>query len=193
MIEKAGSSGVGTSSGEIRTSHVILGIGHSARDTYQMLLRTRRADRSQSRSNSDSRIEQPQEDVNRHKYGRAEYLEILGAADYTLVAKGQRDLFTFCMCAGGIVIPSVCEPNMFCTNGMSNSRHDTPFANSGLVVTLEPHEFGSSHPLAGVEVQRKYEAMAFRNRPAAIILSPHPTRPRFSRRPRVRWRARVVL
>ena len=50
---------------------------------------------------------------------------------------------------------------MFCSNGMSNSRHDTPFANSGLVVTLEPREFGSDHPLAGMELQRKYESAAF--------------------------------
>jgi uncharacterized FAD-dependent dehydrogenase len=107
------------------------------------------------------RIEQPQENVNRHKYGRPEYLQQLGAADYSLVAKGTRDLFTFCMCAGGIVIPSISEPNMFCSNGMSNSRHDTPFANSGLVVTLEPEAFGSSHPLAGMELQRKYESIAF--------------------------------
>jgi uncharacterized FAD-dependent dehydrogenase len=108
------------------------------------------------------RIEHPQEAVNRHKYGRPEYLDLLGAADYTLVAKGNRDLFTFCMCAGGIIIPSISEPEMFCSNGMSNSRHDTPFANSGLVVTLEPGEFGSDHPLAGVEVQRRYESAAFR-------------------------------
>jgi uncharacterized FAD-dependent dehydrogenase len=99
--------------------------------------------------------------VNDHKYGRPEYLHKLGAADYSLVAKGERDLFTFCMCAGGMVIPSISEPNMFCSNGMSNSRHDTPFANSGLVVTLEPELFGSSHPLAGVELQRRYEAKAF--------------------------------
>src|SRR5690606_25527456 len=52
-------------------------------------------------------------------------------------------------------------PNMFCTNGMSNSRHDSPFANSGLMVTLEPSEFGSDHPLAGVELQRRYEALAY--------------------------------
>ena len=58
-------------------------------------------------------------------------------------------------------IPSVSEPNMYCSNGMSNSRHDTPFANSGLVVTLEPEYFGSRHPLAGVELQRKYESAAF--------------------------------
>jgi hypothetical protein len=107
------------------------------------------------------RIEQPQELVNRHKYGRSQYLDLLGAADYTLIARGQPDLFTFCMCAGGTIIPSVSEPEMFCTNGMSNSRHDTPWANSGLVVTLDPREILGDHPLAGVAVQRRYEAAAF--------------------------------
>jgi uncharacterized FAD-dependent dehydrogenase len=107
------------------------------------------------------RIEQPQEQVNRHKYGRSRYVDVLGAADYTLVARGQPDLFTFCMCAGGSIIPSVSEPQMFCTNGMSNSRHDTPYANSGLVVTLDARETHGDHPLAGVEVQRRYEVLAF--------------------------------
>ncbi len=59
------------------------------------------------------------------------------------------------------MIPSVSEPNLFCSNGLSNSRHDTIYANSGLMVTLNPEEFGSSHPLAGVELQRKYEAAAY--------------------------------
>jgi uncharacterized FAD-dependent dehydrogenase len=100
--------------------------------------------------------------VNRYKFGETSYESILGAADYSLVARGQRDLFTFCMCAGGVVIPSVSEPGMFCTNGMSNSRHDSSFANSGVMVTLEPSEFGSGHPLAGVELQRKFESSAYR-------------------------------
>jgi uncharacterized FAD-dependent dehydrogenase len=65
------------------------------------------------------------------------------------------------MCAGGIIMPSISEPNMFCSNGMSNSRHDTPFANSGVMVTLEPHEFGDTHPLAGMHLQQKYESVAF--------------------------------
>jgi uncharacterized FAD-dependent dehydrogenase len=109
------------------------------------------------------RIEQPQAQVNRHKYGdrNEAYERILGAADYSLVTRGQRDLFTFCMCAGGVVIPSVSEPEMFCTNGMSNSRHDTSFANSGVMVTLQLGEFGSEHPLAGVELQRRFEAAAY--------------------------------
>jgi uncharacterized protein len=108
------------------------------------------------------RIEHSQAQINRQKYGRHEYLNVLGAADYSLTARGQRDVFTFCMCAGGYVIPSVSEPEMFCTNGMSNSRHDTPFANSGVVVTLSADEFGSGHPLAGMELQRRFESAAFR-------------------------------
>lgn len=153
--------GIVTSSGLIPASVCLLAIGHSARDTYEMLLATGLPLQPKA-FQLGLRIEQPQEIVNDRKYGRDDYLTLLGAADYSLVAKGQKDLFTFCMCAGGIVIPSVSEPNMFCSNGMSNSRHDSTFANSGLVVTLEPHEFGSSHPLAGVHVQRQYESIAYR-------------------------------
>ena len=153
--------GLETSSGFIASSVCLLAIGHSARDTYEMLLKTG-LPLKQKAFQLGLRIEQPQSTVNQKKYGGdSDYLTLLGAADYSLIAKGQKDLFTFCMCAGGVVIPSVSEPNMYCSNGMSNSRHDTPFANSGLVVTLEPHEFGSSHPLAGVHVQRKYESLAF--------------------------------
>ena len=76
-------------------------------------------------------------------------------------APARRDLFTFCMCAGGYVMPSVSEPGYFCTNGMSESRHDSPFANSGLVVTIEPDETGSSHPLAGVHYQQRVERLAY--------------------------------
>lgn len=153
-------AGLETSSGFIDTQHVVLAMGHSARDTYKMLLAAGLPLKAKA-FQMGLRIEQPQDVINQHKYGKPEYLEQLGAADYTLVAKGERDLFTFCMCAGGVVIPSVSEPNMYCSNGMSNSRHDTPFANSGLVVTLDPDQFGSDHPLAGVELQRKYESLAF--------------------------------
>lgn len=152
--------GLKTSSGLISARAVILAIGHSARDTYEMLVRLG-APLMPKAFQLGLRIEQPQETVNRKKYADPQHLARLGAADYSLIARGQRDLFTFCMCAGGLVIPSVSEGEKFCTNGMSNSRHDTPYANSGLVVTLEPHEFGSDHPLAGVEIQRKYEAIAF--------------------------------
>ncbi len=153
--------GLQTSSGYIPTNQAVLGIGHSARDTYQMLFDLG-VPLIQKAFQLGLRIEQPQEQINRHKYAKAEYLSLLGAADYTLQAKGEKDIFTFCMCAGGIIIPSISEPGMFCSNGMSNSRHDTPFANSGVMVTLEPKEFGSHHPLAGMHVQQRYEAEAFR-------------------------------
>src|SRR5262249_55014061 len=107
------------------------------------------------------RIEQPQETVNRVQYGSARLEEKLGAADYSLVARGRHDLFTFCMCAGGDVIPSVSEPGHFCTNGMSLSRRDSPFANSGLVVTVPVEEFGADDVLAGVRLQQVYERRAF--------------------------------
>ncbi|MGE5191493.1 MAG: NAD(P)/FAD-dependent oxidoreductase [Deltaproteobacteria bacterium] len=152
--------GVSTSSGYIPARAVVLAIGHSARDSYEMLHRLGIPMQAKP-FQLGLRIEQPQEQVNRHKYGQKRYLDILGAADYTLVARGQPDLFTFCMCAGGIIIPSVSEPEMFCTNGMSNSRHDTPYANSGLVVTLDARELVGDHPLAGVEVQRRCESAAF--------------------------------
>lgn len=152
--------GLQTSSGYLPCQHVILGIGHSARDTYEML-HNLGVPMFQKPFQLGLRIEQPQEQVNHHKYGLPEYETALGAADYSMVAKGKRDLYTFCMCAGGWVIPSISEPGMFCSNGMSRSRHDTPFANSGLMVTLQPEEFGSPHPLAGMELQRKFERIAF--------------------------------
>ena len=89
-----------------------------------------------------------------------------------------RDLFTFCMCAGGYVMPSVSEPGYFCTNGMSESRHDSPFANSGLVVTIEPHETGGTHPLAGVQYQQRYRAPRVSRR-RAVVQGADPVGPRF--------------
>jgi uncharacterized FAD-dependent dehydrogenase len=152
--------GLMTSSGHIAASVVILAIGHSARDTYQMLF-DRGVPLVQKPFQLGVRIEQPQEAVNRVQYGDRRLEDRLGAADYALVARGRTNLFTFCMCAGGQIIPSVSEPGYFCTNGMSLSRRASPFANSGLMVTLEPAEFGSDHPLAGMLLQRRYEGQAY--------------------------------
>ncbi|WP_010584214.1 NAD(P)/FAD-dependent oxidoreductase [Schlesneria paludicola] len=152
--------GIETSSGPMACHQLILGIGHSARDTYQMLYDLG-VPMVQKSFQLGLRIEQPQVQINHHKYGRPEYESLLGAADYTLQARGEKDVFTFCMCAGGIIMPSISEPRMFCSNGMSNSRHDTPFANSGVMVTLEPQEFGGTHPLAGMHLQQRYEALAY--------------------------------
>jgi uncharacterized FAD-dependent dehydrogenase len=152
--------GLMTSSGYVPASVALLAIGHSARDTYAMLLR-RGVPLVQKAFQLGVRVEHPQETVNRIKYGSTRLEERLGAADYSLVAHDGRDLFTFCMCAGGYIMPSVSEPGYFCTNGMSLSRHDSPFANSGLVVTIEPDEFGASDVLAGVRLQQLYEGRAY--------------------------------
>jgi uncharacterized FAD-dependent dehydrogenase len=152
--------GVATSSGYLDASVVLLAIGHSARDTYAMLLR-RGVPMVPKPFQMGVRIEQPQETVNRVQYGPARLEEKLGAADYNLVARGPHDLFTFCMCAGGHIIPSVSERGFFCTNGMSLSRRDSPFANSGLVVTIAPEHFGGSDVLAGVRLQAAYERKAY--------------------------------
>jgi uncharacterized FAD-dependent dehydrogenase len=152
--------GLATSSGFVPARVAVLAVGHSARDTYQMLVR-RGVPLVHKAFQLGVRIEHSQEVVNRVQYGPRRLEERLGAADYNLVAHGPHDLFTFCMCAGGHVIPSVSAPGYFCTNGMSLSRRDSPFANSGLVVTIPADQFGGSDPLAGVRLQGVYERKAF--------------------------------
>src|SRR5512135_437592 len=160
-IAEARLRGLSTSSGYIPADLAVLAIGHSARDTYSMLLR-RGVPIAPKPFQLGVRIEQPQEQVNVARYGGSAGHPALGAADYHLVARaGARDLFTFCMCAGGYVMPSVSEPGYFCTNGMSESRHDSPFANSGLVVTITPEDTGSQHPLAGIHYQQRPERLAY--------------------------------
>jgi uncharacterized protein len=153
--------GVQTSSGRIAADLAILAVGHSARDTYSMLLR-RHIPLEAKAFQLGVRIEQPQAQVDVAQYGGHAGHPALGAADYNLVTQARgRDVFTFCMCAGGYVMPSVSEPGYFCTNGMSESRHDSPFANSGLVMTITPEETGSRHPLAGVHFQQRAERLAY--------------------------------
>jgi uncharacterized FAD-dependent dehydrogenase len=150
-----------TSSGPIDADLAVLAIGHSARDTYDMLLR-RGVPLEAKAFQFGVRIEQPQANVNVARHGPFADHPALGAADYELVTRtGQGELFTFCMCAGGFVMPSVSEPGYFCSNGMSESRHDSPFANSGVVMTIHPAQTGSTHPLAGVHFQQKSERLAY--------------------------------
>jgi uncharacterized FAD-dependent dehydrogenase len=152
--------GLSTSSGFVAAEVALVAIGHSARDTYQMLLR-RGVPMVQKPFQMGVRVEHPQEIVNRVQYGPARLENRLGAADYSIVAHGRRDLFSFCMCAGGYIMPSVSEPGYFCTNGMSLSKHDSPFANSGLVVTVPTEAFGCGDVLVGVQFQQIYERKAF--------------------------------
>ena len=152
--------GLGTSSGYMKVNAAVLAIGHSARDTYEMLL-ARGVPFVPKPFQFGVRIEQPQEQVNRYQYGTAPLEERLGSADYSVVARGPQPLFSFCMCAGGYVMPSVSEPGFFSTNGMSLSKRNSQYANSGMMLTIEPSMFGSNHPLAGVALQREFERRAF--------------------------------
>lgn len=152
--------GLQTSSGRLATQAAVLAIGHSARDTYQMLYE-RGVPMTQKAFQLGVRIEQPQEAVNRAQYGSTPLEQKLGAADYSLVHRGQPNLFTFCMCAGGYVMPSVSQPGYFSTNGMSLAGRDSIWANSGLMVTIEPETLATPHALAGVWLQRHYEQRAF--------------------------------
>lgn len=152
--------GLATSSGYMAADVAILATGHSARDTYRMLHR-KGVPMVRKPFQMGVRVEQPQETVNRVQYGSTRLEDTVGAADYSLVARGRYNLFTFCMCAGGYIIPSVSEPGYFSTNGMSLSRRNSPFANSGLMVTVEPDQFGGSDVLAGLQLQAVYEHKAF--------------------------------
>ncbi|HEX3314828.1 MAG TPA: NAD(P)-binding protein [Gemmataceae bacterium] len=160
VLGENGLRGLATSSGHIPADVAILAIGHSARDTMEMLVRGG-VPIVPKPFQMGVRIEQPQETVNRVKYGSMPYERQLGAADYNLVAPGPHDLFTFCMCAGGHVIPSVSDAGFFGTNGMSLSTHESPFANSGLVVTIPVENFEGTDVLAGVRLQERFERRAF--------------------------------
>jgi uncharacterized FAD-dependent dehydrogenase len=178
LFDATGLKGVNTSSGFIAASVVILATGHSARDTYRMLAE-RKVPMTPKPFQFGVRIEHHQDVVNAVQFGprHEHYEELLGNADYSLVAQGgsgepvpslrgtgrasRPDLFTFCMCAGGYIIPSVSQNGFFATNGMSLSKRDSAFANSGLVVTVPVEEFGGPDVLAGMRLQEKYEARAF--------------------------------
>lgn len=110
-----------------------------------------------------ARIEHPQNMINEVQYGIFSNHKKLGAADYKLTAHTEngRSVYSFCMCPGGTVIASASCEGMLVTNGMSEHARDKENANSGLLVNIETSDFGSEHPLAGVEFQEKYERLAF--------------------------------
>lgn len=148
----------------IKAESLVLAIGHSARDTFAMLLEEG-FEMEQKPFSIGVRIEHPQEMINAAQYGDAGLAEILGAADYKLNHRCEngRGVYTFCMCPGGLVIDASSEPGTAVTNGMSNSDRRGAFANSGLLVDVRTEDFGSDHPLAGVEFQRRYERLAYEN------------------------------
>jgi uncharacterized FAD-dependent dehydrogenase len=149
-------SAVRTSTGELGADAVVLAPGHSARDTLRALAAEGVIARAKP-FQLGVRVEHPQELVDRGRHGRDPAVAArLGAAYYTLVEKGaagRAAVHSFCMCPGGQIVASVSEPGLLCTNGMSNSRHSSPWANAGLVVTVDP----SGGPFAGVALQEELE------------------------------------
>ncbi len=147
---------------KIDASVLILAIGHSARDTFEMLL-NHGIKFVQKPFSIGVRIEHPQELINRAQYGKFAGHRKLGSADYQLYSKiGDRTVYSFCMCPGGVVVASASEPLSIVTNGMSEFLRDRENANSALVVSVNPGDYGSFHPLAGVEFQRIWERLAFK-------------------------------
>jgi len=141
---------------------VLLAIGHSARDTFEMLYK-RGVAMIPKPFSIGVRIEHLQLMIDEAQYGRFAGHEALGAADYKLSyhSPSGRSAYTFCMCPGGYVVAAASEENSVVTNGMSEYKRDGRNANSALLVGVSPDDFGSGHPLAGVEFQRKWERLAY--------------------------------
>lgn len=142
---------------QLQAGAVILAPGHSARDTYEMLHR-RGVQLEAKPFQMGVRIEHAQEIIDKAQLGRFARDKRLTPASYDIAC--QSGLFSFCMCPGGITMAAVSEPGMLNTNGMSFSPQASGYANSALVTTFEPQDFGFG-PLDGIAFQRKYEAMAF--------------------------------
>jgi uncharacterized FAD-dependent dehydrogenase len=154
--------GVALASGEtLESHHVILALGHSARDTFEML-HARGVYMEAKPFSIGFRIEHPQSLIDRARLGSNAGNPQLGAADYKLVhhAKNGRSVYSFCMCPGGTVVAAASEPNCVVTNGMSQYSRNERNANAGIVVGITPEDFPGG-PLAGIELQRKLEARAF--------------------------------
>jgi uncharacterized FAD-dependent dehydrogenase len=146
----------------IATSHLVLAVGHSARDTFEML--HKRGIYIEAKPFSIGlRIEHPQSLIDRARYGKNAGNPQLGAADYKLVhhASNGRSVYSFCMCPGGTVVAATSEPGRVVTNGMSQYSRNERNANSGIVVGITPEQDYPGDALAGVEFQRRWESRAF--------------------------------
>ncbi len=146
---------------EFKTNVLVLAIGHSARDTFKMLAGRNIPMEAKSFA-VGLRIEHPQTMINMAQYGCEEPVEI-GPADYKLTAKSAsgKGVYSFCMCPGGYVINASSEPGHLAVNGMSFSGRDGINANSAIVVTVGPEDFGSGSLFAGVKFQRELEKKAY--------------------------------
>ena len=157
--------GVTLANGEqLRADHVVLALGHSARDTFAML-HARGVHVEAKPFSLGFRIEHPQSLIDQARFGPQAGHALLGAADYKLVhhASNGRSVYSFCMCPGGTVVAATSEPNRVVTNGMSQYSRNERNANAGIVVGITPEDFApyGEGPLAGIALQRHWESQAF--------------------------------
>ena len=144
----------------IDCGYLVLAIGHSARDTFELLY-NKKITMSPKPFAVGIRIEHPQEMINENQYGK-NYPDFLPAADYklTYTTKDKRGVYSFCMCPGGYVVNASSEENKLAINGMSNHSRDSKNANSAIIVTITPDDFGNN-PLDGIKFQRNLEEKAY--------------------------------
>ena len=162
VIESGQVRGVALASGEsIATDHVVLAVGHSARDTFAML-HQRGVYLEAKPFSIGFRIEHPQSLIDRARYGNYAGHKLLGAADYKLVhhCSNGRSVYSFCMCPGGTVVAATSEEGCVATNGMSQYSRNERNANAGIVVGITPADYPGG-VLAGVDFQRRWESAAF--------------------------------
>lgn len=164
QIKDGSITGIVTDKGKIPCTAVILCAGHSASDTYQNLY-DQGVSMIQKDFASGVRVEHPQILINRRQYGKYADHPSLGAASYRLshTASNGRGVYSFCMCPGGVIVPSSCIENTLCVNGMSYSARDGKYANSAILVQIPSSDFDHGHPLDGFAYQKQLEQLAYRN------------------------------
>ncbi|MES2441355.1 MAG: NAD(P)/FAD-dependent oxidoreductase [Pseudomonadota bacterium] len=148
--------------GYLEADHVVLALGHSARDTFAML-HDRGVHIEAKPFSIGVRIEHPQSWIDRARFGADAGHPILGAAEYHIAhhCKDGRTVYSFCMCPGGTVVAATSEEGRVATNGMSQYSRNERNANSGLVVGIDPARDYPGHPLAGIALQRHFESLAY--------------------------------
>ena len=170
-------TGLRLATGEVLHSrHIIVAIGHSARDSFQMLLDHGVYIEAKPFS-IGFRIEHPQSTIDRARFGDQAGHPVLGAAEYKLVhhCKNGRTVYSFCMCPGGTVVAATSEEGRVVTNGMSQYSRNERNANAAIVVGISPQEDFPDHPLAGIDLQRQLETLAYQlggenyNAPAQLV------------------------
>ena len=175
--DKGQITGITLSNGDtLHSRHIILAIGHSARDSFQMLL-DHGVYIEPKPFSIGYRIEHPQSTIDKARFGAQAGPPVLGAAEYKLVhqCKSGRSVYSFCMCPGGTVVAATSEEGRVVTNGMSQYSRNERNANAAIVVGIDPEQDFPEHPLAGIDLQRELESLAYKlggenyNAPAQLV------------------------